>query len=217
VNQFISGNTREGVYAVNTSYLIVNRATLIGVAGNGITPVGNGLEGIKLDSGTTHSFIYPGKVMYNGAAGIAVLGNDSVGNDLEPATISANAGLAIDLGNDGHTANGAHSPPGPNNWINYPVVTGTSSAGFSGSTCPNCMLVFYEALGNPISNSGGGSFLSSAYADGSGAFTFTFPPGVSAVSLQACDAIIYSCSEMSSSVTQTAPPGHRIFLPLVLR
>jgi hypothetical protein len=55
---------------------------------------------------------------------------DNVRSDIRYNSISGNARLGIDLGNDGVTANtpGAH-PSGPNLWQNYPVLTSVAAAG----------------------------------------------------------------------------------------
>lgn len=217
VTQFISGNTREGVYVRNTNTVYINPATYIGVAGDGTTPLGNGLEGIMLDVGTTNSIISSGKVMHNGSAGIAVVGDTSIGNDLGPYSVKTNVGLPLDLGNDGPTANGTHSPPGPNNWMNYPEVTSLSSGGFSGTTCPGCVVRIYQVYSNPRASYGGGDFLALINANAvTGAFDYTFPVGVSAVTMVACQPPTYDCSEMSPSVVD---PGtsYSIFLPVVIR
>lgn len=215
VNQFISGNTREGVYAGASDYIVINHATLIGVAGDGISAAGNNRQGIFLDQGTTNSTIYPGKVVYNGLAGIAVGGDSSTWNDLEPVLIRSNVGLAIDLGNDGHTANGAHTPPGPNNWMNYPELNILGAGSFSGTACAGCQVRFYRTIGNPIAGYGGGEFLSSVTANTTtGDFSYTFPPGVPAVTMLAVAPTTYDTSEMSPSVTNTM---NYIFLPLVRR
>jgi CSLREA domain-containing protein len=216
VNQYISGNTREGVYTTNSS-IEINPATYIGVAGDGSTPAGNMLEGIKLDTGTTGSVVHPGKVQYNGAAGIAILGDSSTGNDLKPLLIGSNNGLPIDLGDDGHTANGSHSPPGPNNWIGYPEVNLTIAGGFTGIACTGCLVRFYEPILDPVDTYGGGTYLPDLdlYADSpTGDFSFTFPVGLEAVSMIACDGTSHDCSEMSPSVTNTTK---YLFLPLIRR
>lgn len=72
VNQYISGNSREGVYITNSDNIRISSYTYIGVDTSN-DAAGNGLEGIKLDSGTTNAVIGPGEVMYNGLTGIAVL------------------------------------------------------------------------------------------------------------------------------------------------
>jgi parallel beta-helix repeat protein len=215
VHQYISGTTFEGVYATNSSNIYIGSMTLIGVAGDGSTPAGNGREGILLDEGTQNTIISSGKVMYNGLAGIAVVGNTSTGNDLGPYVVNSNVGLPLDLGNDGHTANGSQTPPGPNNWVNYPEVNMPGSGSFSGVACPGCVVRVYQSVGNPIANYGGGTFLALVNADATtGDFNYTFPPGVPAVTMVACTPISYDCSEMSPSVENTAAPLLKVFLPL---
>jgi CSLREA domain-containing protein len=211
--QYISGNYREGVYALNSVNIFINAATSIGVLGDDRSAAGNGLEGVKLDSGTTHSTIRPGKILNNGSAGIVVLGDSSTGNNFGPQMIGANGGLPIDLGGDGHTANGTQTPPGPNNWINYPEVNMTASGGFTGITCPGCLVYFYQVSGDPTANGGGGSYLYYTYADGTtGDFSFSFPPGVQAVSMVAYSLSTYDSSEMGPSVANDLS---FVFLPMV--
>jgi hypothetical protein len=55
---------------------------------------------------------------------------DNVHSDIRYNSISGNARLGIDLGNDGVTSNtpGTH-PSGPNLWQNYPVLTSVVAAG----------------------------------------------------------------------------------------
>jgi len=216
VNQYISGNTREGVYVTNSSGIQIGSVTLIGVMGDSTTSAGNGLQGILLDEGTQNSLLSPGKVMYNGQAGIAVIGNYSTGNDLGGWVISSNGGLPIDLGNDGHTVNGSQTPPGPNNWVNYPEVSMPASGGFSGIACPGCIVRVYQSIGNPIANYGGGSLIGVITADATtGDFIYTFPPGVTAVTLVACTPSTYDCSEMSPIIENTAVSLLKIYLPML--
>jgi trimeric autotransporter adhesin len=211
VKQYIAGNLREGVYALNSSRVIINNATYIGVKVNG-TPAGNGLEGVKLDSGTTNAMIRPGKVMNNGGAGIAVVGSSSVGNEFLPVEVGSNTGLPIDLGNDGATNNGTQSPPGPNNWMNYPTITSASGRNVTGSTCPGCYVYIYSTIGNPRAGLGGGILLTHVSASGTGAFGYTLPVSVSAITMVAYDTI--NCSEMSPKYEVVI---HTIFMPLVIR
>ena len=211
--QYISGNTREGVYALNSVNIFINAATSIGVLGDDRSAAGNGLEGVKLDSGTTHSTIRPAIIVNNGSAGIVVLGDSSTWNYFGPQMIGANGGLPIDLGGDGHTANGSQTPPGPNNWINYPELNMIASGGFSGYTCPGCLVYFYRVSGDPTANGGGGSYLSYISANGTtGDFSYTFPAGVQAVSMVTYSLSTYDSSEMSPSVANDLS---FMFLPVV--
>ena len=212
--QFIAGNTREGVYIKNSDGTLINSATYIGV-GSGGGALGNGLEGIKLDTGSTNTFIYARTVANNAGAGIAVVGNTSTSNFFLPTHIYSNGGLAIDLGDDGHTGNGDHVPPGPNNWQNYPVATVATSNGFYGQTCAYCMVYFYEPVGNPLQNGGGGTYINDyVTADSSGVFLYTFPVDFFKVSMIACDGT-NNCSEMSQAYPN--PAVRFVYLPLVKR
>ena len=123
VNQYISGNSREGIYIMDSNLTYVGPRTVIGRGSDGVTPLGNGLQGIMLIGYTSYSSIYAGSITWNGAAGITMVGSSAIGNAYKVGKIFANGGLAVDLGDDGHTANGMHSPPGPNNWLPYPVIT----------------------------------------------------------------------------------------------
>ncbi len=144
--QFISGNSREGVYITSSDGTIINAKTFIGVGSDMSTARGNGLEGVKLDTGTTDSQVYSQKIVYNGGAGVAVIGDTSVGNKMLPWFVGRNGGLPIDLGNDGFTNNGDHSPPGPNGWQNFPVATLMTADGFYGQTCANCEVYVFRAV-----------------------------------------------------------------------
>ncbi len=95
--------------------------------------------------------------MNNGLAGIALVGDTTIYNGLIPVIIGANGGLPIDLGNDGHTANGSQIPPGPDNWMNYPVVSMTVDGGFTGTSCPGCVVRFYQTISDVTANGGGGA------------------------------------------------------------
>jgi hypothetical protein len=214
VKQYIAGNLREGVYVQNSTGVEIWGSTYIGLAGSD-TPSGNGLQGVFLDTGTTFSSIMPSAIMYNGGAGIAVAGDTSVSNYLFPKKVTANGGLPVDLGNDGATANGVHSPPGPNNWMNYPLVSTLSAGSFTGTTCPNCIVIFYKVNDNPRDIGGGGTFLTWVYASGTGSFNYTFPATSPEITMIACDVPTNNCSEMSPVVTN--PGASKIFLPFLIK
>ncbi|MBM3131253.1 MAG: right-handed parallel beta-helix repeat-containing protein [Chloroflexi bacterium] len=209
VSQYISGNTREGIYIENSSGTFVGQTNRIGVATDDTTARGNGLQGAMLN-GATNSIIQPGLVAYNGGAGIAVISNAATGNDVGPTEVRNNGGLPIDLGNDGHTPNGSRTPPGPNNWLNYPVITGGSGNTINGTACANCTVFIYRAIGNPAAPGGGGRYLQSTTANGSGNWSATLPAGMGRndVTAQARDSA-FNTSEMS--------PRPILYLPLILR
>jgi CSLREA domain-containing protein len=215
VSQFISGNTREGIYIENSSDTIVGSTNRIGVAMDGTSPRGNGLQGIMLYN-ASNNYLQPGSVSYNGAAGVAVVGETATGNAIFFYSAHSNAGLPIDLGNDGASPNGSHAPPGPNNWQAYPVITGSSGSPvmLTGSTCANCRVLIFRAIGNPAANGGGGTYLSQATANAAGVWSATLPAGlarhdVSLVAQKTPMADAVDTSEMSALIN--------LFLPFLRR
>jgi hypothetical protein len=101
------------------------RGNLIGTDATGTAPLGNTGAGIFINLGGTHLIGGPNPgegnvIAFNGAAGIAVAlsrGNAILGN-----AIHANAGLGIDLDNDGASPNdGDDSDTGANDLFNFPV------------------------------------------------------------------------------------------------
>lgn len=210
-SQYISGNTREGIYIENSDGNTIGSVNRIGVATDDATARGNGWQGVMLN-GAASSIVLPHLVAYNGGAGIAVVGATAAKNDIKPAQVRNNGGLPIDLGNDGHTPNGSQTPPGPNDWLNYPVITDGSGNDIKGTTCANCTVRIYRAIGNPAAPGGGGAYLQSATANGLGDWSATLPAGTvgSDVAVQAQDSIS-NTSEMSPR------PLRAVYLPLVLR
>jgi len=181
----------------------------IGTSADGLSALPNTHEGIFI-SGGTGLFFSDNVVANNGGAGLAVIGNTTRAH-IENNNISNNGGLPIDLGDDGATPNGSKFPPGPNAWQQYPVVTAASGNLIQGTTCPNCAVYIYRAIGNPAQPHGGGVFLSiNTFANGSGQWGATLPAGVTAadITLTAFNAAGDS-SEMS--------PRPQMFLPLIGR
>jgi hypothetical protein len=215
VSQYISGNTREGIYIQNSSDTFISQTNLIGVGTDNTTAIGNGMEGIMLN-GASNAYVVPGNLSHNGGAGVAVVGNTATGNLIYLLHAHGNGGLPIDLGNDGATPNGTHTPPGPNNWLGYPLITsaGGSPVTIQGTTCANCVVLIYHAIGNPAANAGGGDFLSETSANGSGVWSVTLPAGLtwSDVTMVAQTGIGPGDSSEMSPVNI-----HKIYLPLVKR
>jgi hypothetical protein len=216
-SQFISGNTREGIYIQGASGTRIAQSTSIGVAADQVTPLGNSittkLQGIMLN-GAVNSVVNALAVSNNGGAGIAVVGTTAINNNVEPITDTANGGLPIDLGNDGFTPNGTHSPPGPNNWLGYPVITASSATVITGTTCANCWVWVYRALGNPAAPKGGIVRITGALADGSGIWHSTLPVGLTRWDL----AVQADQSPLGggSNTSEVSPLGHA-FAPILIR
>lgn len=108
----ISGNTQDGVLFQGDGSSL---SDTIGLAVGGAA-LGNGGVGVRVDTGATGA-VYGSTVADNGGAGIATETGGRV--DVSAATtIHDNAGLGIDLRDDGVTPNAAGSA------TNAPVITG---------------------------------------------------------------------------------------------
>ncbi len=213
--QFISGNGLQGIYIEDSSGNRIGQSNRIGVASDGVTPRGNGLQGIFLD-GASNTFVAPEIVSYNGAAGVAVAEDVAQGNLIRVAHIRGNGGLPIDIGNDGPTPNGTFPPPGPNNWLEYPVITSASGSPVTleGTVCAACKVLVYRAIGNPADNGSGGDYMTEVTADGSGNWSVTLPYGltrndVTLVAQNPLTTFTGDTSEMSPA------QGYRVYLPVV--
>jgi parallel beta-helix repeat protein len=196
--QIIARNQREGIYIAGANSNHVHTSNFVGILGSSFLPGGNGREGIRIiDAANT---LIEGLYAYNGLAGIAIEGDSATGNRIVPEHVGGNGGLPIDIGNDGATPNGSHGTTGPNHWLPYPVITGSSGNTISGTTCNNCEVFIYRALANPAAKGGGGAKPKLAMANSSGAWVYTLPFGQtgSDLSLVACTGGLGGdCSEMS--------------------
>jgi hypothetical protein len=126
-NNILSGNDNYGVVLVGSD-VRNNRvvANTIGTTVDG-APLGNGLDGVLLNSGAHDTEISSNHIAYNGGNGVAVglagLGSGSTGNSIRFNSIHDNGRLGIDLGSDGVTPNDPLDPDaGPNGLQNFPVV-----------------------------------------------------------------------------------------------
>ena len=116
----------------------------IGVDATGVSPEGNGGNGIQISNGASNNKIggtNPGEgniISGNKGAGISILSNGATGNLISSNSIYSNGGLGIDLGGNGVTSNDTGDPDtGPNNLQNFPVlasvISSTGSVTISGS------------------------------------------------------------------------------------
>ncbi|HUF54338.1 MAG TPA: hypothetical protein VMR52_11280 [Dehalococcoidia bacterium] len=130
----ISGNQLAGVRLTGANSFNEIYANIIGLAEDGETALGNANHGILVeDSAPVNRIgsVHPSngnRIAHNGGDGISVLsgtGTGIIGN-----AIFQNAGLGIDLGNDGVTPNDAgDTDTGPNDLQNFPVLTSVTDAG----------------------------------------------------------------------------------------
>jgi parallel beta-helix repeat protein len=215
-NQYISGNSREGIWVSRTYYTDIDSTNYIGVAFNGTTPMGNGLQGVLLVGDVQNSTVTPAVVAYNGEAGVALVGL-ATSNRVYPQAVYGNGGLPIDLGNDGPTLNDpGDADSGPNTLLNYPEVNAVSGSILSGTACADCMIIVFRAVGNPAAPRGGYSnYLGDTTADGVGHWNVAIPGGLTAadVTLMTCDDTV--CAHGSN--TSELRPRPQSFLPLIRR
>ena len=211
----VVGNLGPGVLVTNSTGTRIGGYT---------SAIGNNTgAGVELVN-SSHSVVNPMVISGNGGAGIAVEGAASTNNVLQPGFADENnGGLPVDLGNDGPTPNGAHTPPGPNDWLPYPVITAYSGSVVTGTACLSCTVFIYQAVGNPAAPGGGGMFLGQTVsADGAGRWHATLSGGLTpaTLTLQACQG---ACPLSSGSLlffadtSEFSPVWHNIWLPYIVR
>jgi hypothetical protein len=188
----ISGNFSYGIdmfaYFTPTANNLVE-GNYIGTNAAHTGPLGNGNTGVligQLGYGASNNQIgdtVPGAgntIAFNGGAGVAVVDATSINNAMRGNSIHDNAGLGIDLGNDGVTANDTgDADSGPNDLQNSPtlqvaglVAGGTGVVGSLDGLPGRMYLVdFYASAGADPSGFGEGqTYLGSTTVstDGSG-------------------------------------------------
>jgi uncharacterized repeat protein (TIGR01451 family) len=165
----------------------------IGVGADGSTPLGNLGPGLFIN-GANNNPVVANTIAFNNTAnssskggGVSVnSGNPAVGNTISANAIYSNAGLGIDLGNDGVTPNTSGGPhAGPNDLQNFPVITLVKSLGggaeihgtLNSTPSTQFTLEFFASSAADSSGYGQGqTFLASrtVSTDASGNVTFDF-------------------------------------------
>jgi hypothetical protein len=181
------------------------RGNYIGTDRQDIGPIPNAKHGVYIEQGASSNTIGPNNtIAYNGAAGVVVDGETTLGNSITRNPIHHNGGLPIDFIN-------VPVPTGP---FLPPTLTGYSSADntLSGSTCPNCRV---EVFANPDAVLAGTTYLDAVTADANGDFTLTLagPPPLPYVAATATDPE-GTTSEFSAGLN-TVPT--MIYLPFIIR
>ncbi len=142
VGNVIAGNTGHGIElwgSTATGNRV--RGNTIGVEQDGRTPRGNGGSGVYIHDAASRNSIGGADgltvggactgacniIAFNGADGVTVTGGNA--NAIQGNTIHSNAKLGIDLGGNGWTRNDTSGGLAPNNWQNYPALTGITPLG----------------------------------------------------------------------------------------
>jgi len=191
----ISNNASVGVNFLygETNVVIGNK---IGTTSDGLGSAPNGSAGIAFDYAGTGNFVSDNLVAYNAGPGIVVADQSHV--SIQPNDIYANGGLPVDLGNDGFSPNGLHFPPGPNDWLPYPVITDAVANLITGTKCAGCSVFIFTAFGDPSRPGGGAKYLQNVPADGNTVWSTLLPSGMTRddITLMAVGGA-YDSSEMS--------------------
>jgi uncharacterized repeat protein (TIGR01451 family) len=185
----ISGNGFLGVSlsgSPSTGNLI--KGNIIGLQANGVSALGNDLDGIFIGNSATNTAVGGAAsgegnlIAFNGGAGVFV--NSGTGHFIQRNSIFSNFGLGIDLGPVGVTANdNLDGDTGANNLQNYPVLTAASTSGggvnvqgtLNSTASSTFTLHFYSsASGDPSGFGEGQTFLgtTTVNTDGSGNASF---------------------------------------------
>lgn len=145
----ISGNTRDGVILLSSgTSLNVVAGNLIGVTANGLSPLGNGGDGVEVYDGPSNNVIGSNldglsdtlegnRIAHNRGNGVVIFEvyvKTTLGNSIRRNAIDNNGALGIDL--QPYWAGPSTNDPkdgdtGPNGLQNYPVL---ASATLSGTT-----------------------------------------------------------------------------------
>ncbi len=168
-----------GLYGGTTGTLV--QGNLIGTDDTGSNPLGNG-TGIQIDGGSSNNntiggtgagagntIAYSTGTVPGTGMGVDVDASAGTGNAVRLNSIFSNTGLGIDLGGDGVTLNDSAGHSGPDDYQNFPVITGVSSGGgmttvsgtLTSSTTPNTSfyLDFYTISSLNISGYGEGRYI----------------------------------------------------------
>jgi len=139
----IGGNSSDGVSIAGTgTYNTRVQGNFIGVRADGTTALANGHAGLSVSGGATGVVVggtrAPGPcigacnlISGNAGAGVAILNATTSGVTIRGNDLQGNGGLAIDLGDDGVTANpsAGSAANGPNDGMNFPVGVSALTAG----------------------------------------------------------------------------------------
>ncbi|MCY3886621.1 MAG: hypothetical protein OXG19_02800 [Chloroflexi bacterium] len=198
----IGGSTvAQGNYIMSAGNgVTVEGAAGVSIQNNGIGVMPDGslvgsLAGIMLRNGARETIVRSNRIG-GSAAGVLLLHESTVRNRVSRNLFLGNAGIAIDLGGDGPTANDpGDADAGPNGRLNTPVILGASPERVHGSASPGAVVELYAvaAPGFPqLDRSGfgpGGRYLGETVADAAGEWSLEaeVEPGA-AVSAIAIDA-----------------------------
>ncbi|HEU0009817.1 MAG TPA: immunoglobulin domain-containing protein, partial [Verrucomicrobiae bacterium] len=131
----ISGNGNAGLQIAGGGAISnIIQGNLIGVAADGLLPLGNVLDGVLIGSNAARNLIggtsgaAANVIAFNRRNGIGLNSDAGAGNTLQGNSILSNELLGIDLALDGPTSNDAtDADTGPNGLQNFPILADARS------------------------------------------------------------------------------------------
>jgi CSLREA domain-containing protein/uncharacterized repeat protein (TIGR01451 family) len=228
----ISGNG-TGVLMVGTATGNLVRGNLIGLKGDGVTPLPNDSDGIRIAFSSINNIIggtstgQGNRAAFNRANGIFI-SSSATGNSIQGNSIFSNDLLGINLVAGADPANGVtpndsgDGDVGANDLQNFPILTASSSLAGGGVNIQGSLNsnpgttfrleFFYSAACDPAGNGEGQTFVgfTNVTTNGSGNVSFnenfaTSVPGGSAVTATATrTASPFNTSEFSPCFTSTS-------------
>ncbi len=225
----ISANSVDGIQisgAAATGNSVLGN--LIGTEASGTAPLGNGGDGVEIDTGASNNIIGAitagagNTIADNTSDDVQVVGTGTTGNAIRGNSIYGNGLLGIELGTSGVPSTNilGGSTSGPNDQENYPVLTIVSYAPGTGTTIagninttPNTK-VFIDLYTDSVEGLDGygqgqtyiGSVTVSTTGDGNASFTYltTVLPRNAIVTATATDP--GNTSEFSLDQAEDNPP-----------
>lgn len=178
VENNVIGNNVGGIYfEIRTNYAMTSyniiRNNRIGVTAAG-NPLPNSQFGISAD--TQHATIGPNNIIANNTGpGILINGDDKDFNSITQNSIYNNTGLGIDLAPIGSSNpnDSGDADSGPNQQLNYPVITPAKTTQIAGTACFSCTVELF-ITDSPAGQYGEGkTYIGAATTNTSGRFTYT--------------------------------------------
>ena len=206
----ISGNDNDGIVISDGSVPgtgttgTVIQGNYIGVGADGVTALGNGTNGVRITTESSHliggTVAGAGNVIaHSGEDGVMLQNSTANSNPILGNTIYSNTQLGIDLGNNGVTTNDAgDADSGANNLQNFPVLTSASSSGgnttISGSLNSTASTTFRieffsSSTGDSSGYGEGQNYLGFATVTTNGSGNATFNANLVGVSLASLDVV----------------------------
>ncbi|CAA9358456.1 MAG: hypothetical protein AVDCRST_MAG93-7505 [uncultured Chloroflexia bacterium] len=172
-NNVMANNTKGGVqmYGYNDvgNRVFENR---IGVGLNGTAlPNGSGSYGVLIRYHATDALIGPNNIIANNGVGVMVRDNDNDQSTITQNSMYSNSGLGIDLGPSDVNLNNQYVHSGPNERLNFPVLTSASLTAVAGTACVTCTVEVFVADSGAGAYGEGKRYLQKAVVGSDGRFT----------------------------------------------